>query len=193
MHDGLDRHATLDVSISWKEPSGAQASVTLRVWPWLSYACTPGSRIKIALPSHEFYGACATVQRVLDDDRCVSTVDVVDRETVVDPRPDSVVRTSRPAYDVGTRLLVLHKHEMRDAVVLDWTGGSDGEEEVQLGVRHRLEFAAVAAPPSTPHATSIDTVGGGDGRGGGDASITGANDGVPNPNPNPNPSPNPNP
>ena len=141
VHDGLDRHATIDVAIEWKLDGGAAKSrAVLRVWPWLSYACTAGSRLKVAIPSHEYDGACVTVQRVLEDDRCVCTVDVLDKETVVDPRPDTVLRTSRPAYETGTGLLVLHKHQMRDAIVLAWLGGS--RDDLTLGGRHKLRFVA---------------------------------------------------
>ena len=86
VHNGLDRHATLDVVIDWTVkrddgaahgPSAGRAtqSVVLRIRPWLSYACAPGSRLKIASPGHEHNGVCVTVQRILEDDRCVCATD----------------------------------------------------------------------------------------------------------------------
>ena len=145
-HNGLDRHATLEVVLEWKRDDGTRAAVQLRIWPWISYACTAGSRLKVAIPSHEFDGACVTVQRVLEDDRCVCTVDVVDRETVVDPRPDTVLRAIRPAYERGARLLVLHKHTLRDATVLAWLGKT--HDDPTLGGRHLLRFDAPLDAPA---------------------------------------------
>ena len=143
VHDGLDRHATIDVAIEWKrDDNGQKVSVALRVWPWISYACTAGSRLKIMLPAHEFDGACVTVQRVLDDDRCVCTIDVVDKETLVDPSPETTLRTSRHSYAPGTRLLVLQRFTMRDTTVIEWLGAGGGVEDVILGGRHRLRYEA---------------------------------------------------
>ena len=142
-HDGLDRHATIDVAIEWKrDDNGQKVSVALRVWPWISYACTAGSRLKIMMPAHEFDGACVTVQRVLDDDRCVCTIDVVDKETLVDPSPETTLRTSRHSYAPGTRLLVLQRFTMRDTTVIEWLGAGGGVEDVILGGRHRLRYEA---------------------------------------------------
>ena len=61
-HDGLDNHAAVDVTVEWKKDDGGRGVVRLRLFPWLSYACAPGSRLKIAQHGHEFDGSCATVQ-----------------------------------------------------------------------------------------------------------------------------------
>ena len=127
----------------------------VRVHPWISYACAPGSRLKIAMPSHEYDGACVTVQRVLDDDRCVCTIDVVDKETVVDPRPDTILRTTRPNYTPSTRLLVLHRFTMRDATVLEWLGAGGTPDDVVLGGRHRVRYDLPLEAPAGA-ATSIE-------------------------------------
>ena len=168
-HDGRDKHATLDVSIEWKSreegAAGARCGVTLRFWPWLSYACAAGSRLKVTQVGHEFDGACVTVQRVMDDDRCVCTVDVVDKDTLLDPRPDNCLRTTRPSHAEGTRILMLHKATMKDATVLEWLGGKqpDPTEEsspVALGGRHvvRLEIPK-AAPPADQAVTGGESAG----------------------------------
>ena len=108
VHDGLDRNATIDISIEWNDGSGGRAAATLRASPWLAYACAAGSRLRITLPSHEYDGACVTVQRVLDDDRCVCTVDGVDKETLIDPRPTTAVRTTRTNHILHPTSCILH-------------------------------------------------------------------------------------
>ena len=85
------------------------------------------------------------MQRVLEDDRCVCTIDVVDKETVVDARPDTVARTTRPAYKAGSRLLVLHKHTLRDATVVDCL--CESQDDPTLGGRHTLRFATPLGKP----------------------------------------------
>lgn len=86
-------------------------------------------------------------QRILpEDDRCVVRVDVVDKETLLDPRPDTAVRTSRPAYSTGDHLMILQKANCRDAIVLDWLGSTG--ETVHRGGRHRVRFWPLSADPA---------------------------------------------
>merc|ERR1711965_902994 len=104
-HDGLDQNATIDVTVEWKKEEGGKGSVRLRLWPWLSYACAPGARLKINVVGHEYDGACCTVQRVLpEDDRCVVRIDFVDKESILDARPESASLTTRPSYRKGDHL-----------------------------------------------------------------------------------------
>lgn len=156
-HDGLDMHATVDVTVDWKN-KGASASslstIRLRLLPFTSFACAPGSRVKIAQTSHEYDGACATVQRVLpEDDRCVVRVDATDKEAIVDPRPDTVTRTARPAYSTGDHLMVHVRGGCRDCIVLEWLGGQP--ESVHRGGRHRVRFHPLDA--DSKHADQPET------------------------------------
>ena len=129
-HNGLDQSATIDVAIEWRKEDGSgKASVRLRLWPWLAYACAPGARLRIRQPGHEFDGACCTVQRILpEDDRCVVRVDFVEKEAILDARPETAERTTRPSYRPGDHLVVLHKAQVRDAVVMEWLGNWVPEE-----------------------------------------------------------------
>lgn len=65
-------------------------------------------------------GRCATVQRTLRDDSVVVRIDGMIGETTVDPTPLTVVRTTSPRHELGTRLLLLHEGACVDAVVEPW-------------------------------------------------------------------------
>ena len=113
------------------------AQVTVR--PWLSYGCSVGARMLIRKKTAA-EGQCATVQRILDDDRCVvrldgyTAADGVNGETVVDPQPSTIVRTTTPGFTRGQELLMLHNNKLVDATVLQWLGANDFQE----GSRHMV-------------------------------------------------------
>ena len=65
-----------------------ERKVVLLVSPWLSYSCSVGARFLLRKPG-ESEGRCATVQRILADDRCAMRVDGESKETLLDPRPDT--------------------------------------------------------------------------------------------------------
>ena len=69
----------------------------------------------------------------------VDVLAVVDKSTLIDARPDTIVRTARPAYEKGTRLLVLHKVGLRDATVVTWLGGP-AAESTPLGGKHHIRY-----------------------------------------------------
>ena len=75
--------------------------------PWLSYACSEGARLAMRKPE-ETEGRCATVQRTLRDDSVVVRIDGMVGETTCNPTPLTVVRTTSPRHEPGTRLLYLH-------------------------------------------------------------------------------------
>ena len=84
------------------------------------------------------------MQRVLpEDDRCVVRVDHLDKETILEARPDTASFTTRPAYAKGDHLIVLHKNVCRDAIVLEWLG--DGGAAAEMGGRHRIRYAPLDA------------------------------------------------
>ena len=55
------------------------------------------------------------MQRALRDDSVVVRVDGMVGETTVDPMPLTVVRTTSPRHEPGTRLLYLHEKACVDA------------------------------------------------------------------------------
>ena len=75
-------------------------------------------------------GRCATVARVMPDDRCVVRIDATDMEEILDPRPNTCVRTSTPKYEAGERLLVLHRGVCQDAIVERWMGRKEGSRHL---------------------------------------------------------------
>ena len=158
-HNGLDSNATIDVAIEWRKEDGSgRESVRLRLWPWLAYACAPGARLKINFPGHEYDGSCCTVQRVLpEDDRCVVRVDFVEKEAILDTRPDTADRTTRPSYRRGDHICVLQKATVRDAIVIEWLGTWAPEDKKDPnaadaapagpvgGGRHRIRYTPLDA------------------------------------------------
>ena len=89
-----------------------------------------GARVK---RSHGF----ATVVEVHPDDRCSVRLDnQADRikTEVIELRPDTVSRTSSPAYKSGQKLLLLHETQLLEAVVDEWLGVRSGSaHRVRLG------------------------------------------------------------
>ena len=123
---------------------------TIRVHPWLAYGCSVGARFlvrKVGAPS----GQCATVQRILADDRVVARIDGFARsdgvkgETIIDLAPSSVVRTTSVGYPRDTKVLLMHNNKFVDASVLYWLGGTDWQE----GSRHMLNVKPVGATTGT--------------------------------------------
>ena len=55
------------------------------------------------------------------------------QEQHIDPRPDTVMRTSSPAYKAGQLLILLHEKRLVDAVVEHWFGP-------RCGSRHRVRL-----------------------------------------------------
>jgi len=53
----------------------------------------------------------------------------------IDPRPDTVFRTSSPSYKAGQVLMLVHEKRLVDAVVEHWFG-------LHHGSRHRVRFGA---------------------------------------------------
>ena len=79
----------------------------------------------------------ATVVEVHPDDRCSVRLDnQADRikTEVIELRPDTVSRTSSPAYKSGQKLLLLHEKQLLEAVVDEWLGVRSGSaHRVRLG------------------------------------------------------------
>ena len=122
-HDGWQGDGNLQLELK----AGGGGVYTMEVQPWLAYGCSEGTRILIRKRGTA-EGQCATVQRILSDDRCVARLDGftkedgVKGEVIVDPQPRTLVRTPTPGYARGQKLLLLHHNQLIDAVVLDWLG-----------------------------------------------------------------------
>ena len=135
-HDGWQGSGILDLELTW-----GKSVATIRVLPWLAYGCTIGARFLIRkIGAAE--GQCATVQRILGDDRVVARVDGFSKldgvkgETIVDLQPSTVVRTTSVGYARDTKVLVLHNGKLVDGQVLSWLGGTDFQD----GSRHMINI-----------------------------------------------------
>ena len=110
-HDGWQGGACIELELRWEAKFAC-----VQVKPWLAYGCSVGARMLIRKRTAS-EGKCATVQRILDDDRCVlrldgfTSADGVQGETIVDPQPSTVVRTTTPGYVRGQELLMLHNNK----------------------------------------------------------------------------------
>ena len=141
-HDGWQGAATLDLELTW-----GKDVATMRVHPWLAYGCSVGARFLVRKTTAN-NGQCATVQRILADDRVVARVDGYSKnegvkgETIVDVMPATLVRTTLPAYKRDTKLLLLHNNKLVDATVLAWLGSDHLEE----GSRHMVNIKQPGAP-----------------------------------------------
>ena len=133
-NDGWQASASLELEIVW-----GKEVATLTVQPWLGYSVSIGARLmirKLGTPS----GQCATVQRVLQDDRIVARVDSFSKddgvkgEVIIDLQPANVILTTFPHYKRDQRLMLLHDKKLVDASVLNWVGGTQYEE----GSRHMI-------------------------------------------------------
>ena len=136
--DGWQGSGSIECELTW-----GKESAKIRVHPWLAYACSIGARMcirKLGAPS----GQCATVQRILGDDRVVARVDGFSKldgvrgETIVDLQPSTVVRTSYSGYARDTRILLVHHKKLVDATVLNWLGAFNAEEGAKHLVRSPL-------------------------------------------------------
>ena len=97
-NDGWQGSSTLELVILWGKEVGK-----LSVYPWLAYSASVGGRVSIR-KFGAACGQCATIQRMLGDDRCVARVDGYSRhdgvagETIIDLQPSTVVLTTFPNY-----------------------------------------------------------------------------------------------
>ena len=71
------------------------------------------------------------------------------RPEVLDPRPDTVGRTTSPTYKANQKLLLLHEGVPVDAIVDEWLG-------IRRGSRHRVRLVA----KGTATAAAADAKGG---------------------------------
>jgi len=123
--------AALLINLKWKVMGAGKNSATLLVTPWLAFGCSVGARIKTDT-------GFATVTCVKEDDSCEIIKDNVKEGTrpeVIDPRPDTVGRTTSPTYKANQKLLLLHDGVPVDAIVDEWLG-------VRKGSRHRVRLVA---------------------------------------------------
>jgi hypothetical protein len=142
VHDGLQGDGYIELRMDWKIKEGPgmgeSRCALLHVNPWLAYACSEGARLAMRKPE-QTEGRCATVQRTLRDDSVVVRVDGMVGETTVDPSPLTVVRTTSPRHEPGTRLLFLHDGVCVDATVEPWL---EPVMDVKEGSRHRLRASS---------------------------------------------------
>ena len=141
VHDGWQGSGILDLELTWNKQVA-----TIRVVPWLSYGCSVGARFCIRkLGAAE--GQCATIQRILGDDRVVARVDGYSKfdgvkgETIIDLQPATVVRTTFVGYPRDTKILILHNGKLVDGQVLLWLGSTDHME----GSRHMVNIKAAGS------------------------------------------------
>uniref|UniRef100_A0A7S2HYJ0 Disease resistance R13L4/SHOC-2-like LRR domain-containing protein n=1 Tax=Haptolina brevifila TaxID=156173 RepID=A0A7S2HYJ0_9EUKA len=141
----------------WAKGAALQPPVYLRVYPHTAYGVRIGARCELRSrggsgvvegndeEAMQVLGS-VTVQGILDDDRCVVRRDNSadgSEELILDVTPDTVVRTTMPQYEQGTRLIVLHDGRCTDAVV-----------ERCLGLN-----TVPTGPPTGPPKLSRDTKG----------------------------------
>ena len=97
-NDGWQGSSTLELVLIW-----GKEVAKIAVYPWLAYSASVGARVAIRKVGAAS-GQCATIQRMLGDDRCVARVDGYSRldgvagETIVDLQPSTVVFTTFPHY-----------------------------------------------------------------------------------------------
>ena len=141
-NDGWQGESSLELEINW-----GKEVATVEVQPWLAYSASVGARIMVRKVGAAF-GQCATVQRLLGDDRCVARVDGHSRsdgvkgEVMVDLMPSTVVLTTFSHHDRGTKLLILHEGRLVDGTVLRWLGRNEACE----GSRHMILVRSVSFP-----------------------------------------------
>jgi hypothetical protein len=145
-NDGWQGKCDLELELVW-----GKEVATITVQPWLAYSASVGARIIVRKVSQPF-GQCATIQRVLQDDRCVARIDGhskadgVQGETIVDLMPATVVLTTFPHYARGTKLLVIHDGMLVDASVIHWVGSTEASE----GSRHMILVRSPGSPAGMP-------------------------------------------
>ena len=132
----------------------SQERATLLVTPWLAYGCSVGARVKTAT-------TFVTITGIRPDDTCEFVADnskhnvAILGAEVMDPRPDTVTRTSTVAYKSGQKLLLLHEGSPVDAVVEEWLGMRRGaRHRVYIGVKASLRKKAESV--SDKHVVEVD-------------------------------------
>ena len=144
-NDGWQGASTIEVELEW-----GKEVATILITPWLAYATSVGARFmlrKIGAAS----GQCATVQRILLDDRVVLRVDGYSKddgvrgETLVDLMPATVCLTTLPHCARDTKLVVLHNQKLVDASVLSWLGSTDYAQ----GSKHMINVKPIGAAVGT--------------------------------------------
>jgi hypothetical protein len=151
-HDGWQGEGYLELELIC-----GKDTATIQIFPWLAYGCTVGARLNIRAVSASF-GQCATVVRILGDDRVVARVDGhprdagVKSEVIVDLSPSTVVPASSPGYERGTKLLLLFRNKLVDATVMEWAGKINYEE----GSRHMVNVKPLGAAIGYPAWPSLN-------------------------------------
>ena len=139
MHDGLQADGYIELRCDWKAQAKTGGDViktaVFRINPWLAYGCGEGARLATRKPGAT-ESTAGTLQRTLRDDYIVVRRDGSDSELTVDPTPFTVVPSSNPRHQPGTRLLIVHDGKCMDAMVEEWT---DGSLEIKDGSRHSLK------------------------------------------------------
>ena len=133
-HDGLQADGFIELRLDWRDAHDNPRVALLRVVPWLAYGCGEGARLAVRKPG-ALEGTSSTVQRPLRDDSVVVKRDGTDNELTVDPTPFSVVPSSNPRHQPGTRLLILYEGSCVDGTVekLDL-------DDIKEGSRHYLRI-----------------------------------------------------
>ena len=156
-HLAAQGQAILEVAIK----TGDKKYVPLIVSPWLAYSCSLGARFLIR-KFGETQGRIGTVKRVMNDDRIVIHVDGTDPKDVsslvtIEPRPDTVLRSTPVRHKVGTLVQYLKSDNPATAACVDaivaeipmdkWKGGAEIVDENgfrvpdgEYGARHWLQL-----------------------------------------------------
>jgi len=155
MHDGWQGSGAIELELTW-----GREVATVKVYPWLAYGCSIGARMLVR-KGKEIFG-CATVQRILADDRVVcrvdgySKVDGVKGEQLVDIQPSTILPCAYAGYTRDTRLLLLHEQDKKqmlvDATVLRWFGALDASE----GPRHMVNVKPIGATTGCQSCPSLN-------------------------------------
>ena len=111
---------------------------------WLAYGCSIGARVKTSAFGY------ATVVSIRKDDTCEVRRDNAAETTtgpaasVLDPRPDTMSKTTSPQYKPGQKLMLMHEGALFvDAVVEEHLG-------VRQGSRHRVRIGRAGAGQGCP-------------------------------------------
>ena len=152
-HDGWQGDGTIDLELTWNSHV-----CKMRVIPWMSYGCSVGARFLVR-KLQAAGGQCATVQRILIDDRIVARIDGFSKtggvkgEIILDLQPSTIVRTTVTGYPRNTKLLLLHDGKLVDAMVLHWMGSTDYKE----GSRHMVNVKPPGAATGTQAFHDLNT------------------------------------
>ena len=144
-NDGWQGESTIECELEW-----GKEVATIVITPWLAYATSIGARVVIRRVGNP-YGQCATVQRILPDDRVVCRIDGYSKEdgvkgeTLVDLQPATVCLTTAPHCSRETRVLVLHNQRLVDATVLHWLAGFHHA----MGTKHLINVKPIGASTGT--------------------------------------------